>query len=310
MKAFYGLSFFVLSDSEFDILGRVTRSKQTTDGVEYGTDTNPMTYTYNLSGALIEQKYPSGRVVRNTLDANGDLAEVDSKKTSTDFYRPYVNSFVYNAAGAVSSLKLGNGKFESTTFNSRLQPMQITLGSSVNDTGLLKLDYTYNTTGNHDNNGNVLTEAIKVPTVTVGGTTYNGFNALQTYSYDSLNRIDDSNEVINSTTTTWRQDFTYDRYGNRNFNETNTTTLPKNCSGTVCAADKKIYDPAVNTANNRLSTSDGYTFDSSGNTTYDPQLRKFIYDAENKQVKVETVNSGGTVTEPSANTRMTVTESV
>ena len=72
-----------------------------------------------------------------------DIAMVDSKKTSTDFYRPYVNRFVYNAAGAVSSLKLGNGKFESTTFNSRLQPTQIALGSTNAATDLLKLNYTY-----------------------------------------------------------------------------------------------------------------------------------------------------------------------
>jgi hypothetical protein len=27
----------------------------------------------------------------------------------------------------------------------------------------------------------------------------------------------------------WRQTFTFDRYGNRNFDGTNTTTLPKDC---------------------------------------------------------------------------------
>lgn len=50
----------------FDILGRVTQSKQTTDGVEYGGSGSaaPMTYIYNVSGALIEQQYPSGRVVK------------------------------------------------------------------------------------------------------------------------------------------------------------------------------------------------------------------------------------------------------
>lgn len=34
----------------FDILGRVTGHKQTTDGVSYTAG-----YTYNLSGALVEQ---------------------------------------------------------------------------------------------------------------------------------------------------------------------------------------------------------------------------------------------------------------
>ena len=42
----------------------------------------------------------------------------------------------------------------------------------------------------------------------------------------------------------------------------------------------------MNTANNRLSTSDDYEFDSSGNTTEDAEGRTFVYDAENKQIEV------------------------
>ena len=45
-------------------------------------------------------------------------------------------------------------------------------------------------------------------------------------------------------------------------------------------------NPDVNQSDNRLSSSDGYVFDDAGNTTRDPQLRKFTYDAENKQVEV------------------------
>ena len=89
----------------FDILGRVTAHKQTTDGIDYTTG-----YAYNLSGALIEETYPSGRVVKNTLDADGGLALVQSKKTSSDFYRPYASNLVYNAAGAVTAMRLGNGR--------------------------------------------------------------------------------------------------------------------------------------------------------------------------------------------------------
>ncbi|MBK7706138.1 MAG: hypothetical protein IPJ30_10235 [Acidobacteria bacterium] len=60
--------------------------------------------------------------------------------------------------------------------------------------------------------------------------------------------------------------------------------------------DRKMMNPSVNASNNRLSASDGYQFDAAGNTTRDAQLRKFTYDAENKQTKVESVNSSGTVT--------------
>jgi len=262
----------------------VTAHKQTTDGAAYTTG-----YAYNLSGALIEETYPSGRVVKNTLDADGSLAQVQSKKNSSDFYRPYASNFAYNAAGAVTSMKLGNGRWENTAFNSRLQPTMIGLGNGPTGQGLLKLEYEYGSTA-AVNNGNITKQTITVP----------GFAHpfVQTYTYDELNRISNAEEASNSTQT-WEQTFTYDRYGNRNFDEANTTTLPKNCGTspnfTVCTADKKMVDPAVNTANNRLSTSDDYAFDTAGNTTDDAEGRTFVYDAENKQIAV--ADGNGTIGE-------------
>ena len=115
-----------------------------------------MTYTRNLSKALVEQTYPSGRVVKSVLDASGDLSMVQSARcldaaagtgagcTAQAGLWNYARHFTYNAAGAVTSMQLGNGRWESTVFNSRLQPVQIALGST--GTGaqaydLLKLDW-------------------------------------------------------------------------------------------------------------------------------------------------------------------------
>ncbi len=264
--------------TSFDILGRVTGHKQTTNGEEYETE-----YVYNLSGALIEQTYPSGRVVKNVLDNNGDLSIVQSRKDENHGYWNYASSFTYNAARAVTSMQLGNGRWESTQFNSRLQPTQIALGTVQNGTDKLKLEYGYGTT---QNNENVLSQTITVPTVGINP----GFTAVQSYTYDSLNRISTAEETISSVQS-WKQAFTYDRYGNRNFDEEETTTLPKNCGSspnfTVCAADKKIVNPAINTTNNRLSAGDDYTYDAAGNTTQDAQGRAFIYDGENKQTEVK-----------------------
>ena len=254
----------------FDILGRVTQSQQTTDGTAY----NPLTYTYNLSGALIEETYPSGRVVKNTLDNDGDLQQVQSRKAN-DTFRNYANSFNYTAAGAVASMRLGNGKWETTSFNIRLQPTQIGLGSSATNQGLLKLNYDY---GISDNNGNVKSQQITVPNV--GNNT--GFTAIQTYSYDSLNRLKDAKEMI-GTTQTWKQTFTFDRFGNRNFDTANTTTLGS-CPANQC-------NPTVNIANNRFNSGQGYTYDLAGNIISDAQGRTFIYDAENKQKEVRDVNN-------------------
>ncbi|PYS98626.1 MAG: hypothetical protein DMF63_15225 [Acidobacteria bacterium] len=256
--------------ASFDILGRVTASKQTTDGQDYVNG-----YAYNLSGALIEQTYPSGRVVKNILDGNGDLSVVQSKKNSSSGYWNYANSFTYNSAGAVTSMQLGNGRWESTTFNSRLQPTKIALGTTQSATNLLDLDFTYGTTGN---NGNVLSQTITVPGL--------AHPFIQNYSYDSLNRLSSAVETNNSTQT-WKQTFTYDRYGNRRFDEVN-TTVPASFE------TPEVTNPNIDSSNNRLSSS-GWSYDPSGNTTDDPSARTFVYDAENKQVSVSDRN--GTIGE-------------
>jgi len=68
--------------TSFDILGRVTAHKQTTDGQNYTTG-----YVYNLSGALIEETYLSGRAVKNTLDADGSLSQVQCRKANERIVR-------------------------------------------------------------------------------------------------------------------------------------------------------------------------------------------------------------------------------
>jgi len=219
----------------------------------------------------------SGRVVKNVLDNNGDLSIVQSKKISTAGFWNYAEHFSYTAAGAVSSMQLGNGKWESTQFNPRLQPTQIALGTVQNGTDNLKLNYTYNSSGQNDNNGNVLSQTITVPTV---GQTQ-GFTATQNYTYDSLNRLKSAQESIGGGQT-WKQTFLYDRYGNRNFDTANTTTLGT-CPANQC-------NPTVDTTNNRFTTGQGYTYDFSGNVKTDAEGRSFSFDGENKQTKV---TSGG-----------------
>jgi RHS repeat-associated protein len=294
--------FSITEYTQFDVLGNVTKSKQTTEGVVYGSE---MEYTYNLSGALTEEKYPSGRIVRNVFDNNGYLSMVRSKKNSNSGYWNYGQNISYTASGAVSSLQLGNGRWESTQFNSRLQPTQIALGTvkltpqtTQLATSILKLNFTYNTPNTADNNGNVLSQTITVPSETRGTQTYDAFTATQTYTYDSLNRIKQATETISGQSgNRWQQIFNYDRYGNRTFDDLNTTetaSFQKNCQNQysqeiVCMNEVPLYNPVADTSNNRLN---GYTFDNSGNTTNDADNRKFTYDAENKQIKVETVENG------------------
>ena len=155
---------------------------------------------------------------------------------------------------------------ETTAFNSRLQPTRIGLGNGVNSQNLLKLDYEYGATASA-NNGNVTKQTINVPTV--GQTP--GFTAVQDYTYDSLNRLKSAVENITPTggseSVSWQQTFEFDRYGNRNFDEANTsfTGFDELCASgsALCEELRKVLNPAVNQSDNRLSSSDGYVFDNS-----------------------------------------------
>ena len=147
-----------------------------------------------------------GRRVKKVLDSNGDLSIVQSAKcldgspgTGASCVLQagvwnYAQHFTYNAAGTVTAMQLGNGRWESTAFNSRLQPTQIALGVTPGATNLLKLHYEYGATASV-NNGNITKHTISVPTV--GQTP--GFAAVQDYTYDSLNRLKSAVENLTPT---------------------------------------------------------------------------------------------------------------
>jgi hypothetical protein len=64
--------------------------------------------------------------------------------------------------------------------------MTIELGvSTANPQSVLGLTYTYNTLNLHDNNGNVLSQAINAGSTQVGS---------QTYTYDAVNRLQTATE--------------------------------------------------------------------------------------------------------------------
>ncbi|MEZ5308051.1 MAG: RHS repeat-associated core domain-containing protein [Pyrinomonadaceae bacterium] len=199
-------------------------------------------------------------------------------------------------------MQLGNGKWKSTTFNSRLQPTKIALGTVQGGDDKLNLAYEYNTSGVADNNGNVLKQTITVDS-TPGQN--NGFTAVQSYAYDELNRLKSATETIGGTQS-WKEAYTFDRYGNKNYDESQTTTLTRNCGTapnlTICQQDREMENPEIDPATNRIKElqPDGdsvkdYEYDPAGNTTKDPDGRTFQYDGENKQIKVS--NTAGTIGE-------------
>jgi RHS repeat-associated protein len=258
----------------FDILGRIKSSSQTIDGQTY----NFSDYSYDLSGALVSETYPSGRIVRTESDQIGRLSKVTSQ-LSSQVEKIYLSNLSYTAFGAVSQAKLGNGRWESTQYdNKRFQITQIGVGGSAGDTSLLKLEYNYGTTTptTSDNNGSLRQQKITVPGMSNQIT--------QNYTYDYLNRLQSATETAaGNSTPTWKQSFTYDRYGNRRFDAANTTTLP---------ANNAVYNPQIDANTNKFLVSEGYNYDAEGNLTSNPESQLFQYNAENKQVQVQNTSNG------------------
>lgn len=254
----------------FDELGRIKSSRQATNGTYYDFSD----YSYDFAGALVSQTYPSGRVVEIETDNLGRLSKVTGQ-VSGQTERTYLGNLGYTSFGAVRYARLGNGKWESAGFDPKtLQIEEIRVGSSAADAGLLKIEYDFGTT---DNNGSLRQQKITVPGAPNP--------IIQNYTYDALNRLKSATETTNSQVA-WKQTFDYDRFGNKRFDVANTTTLGS-CSQAVC-------NPNIDLETNRLASSDGYSFDSAGNLTANPENHLFTYDAENRQTHVENTASQAT----------------
>jgi RHS repeat-associated protein len=245
---------------EYDALGRVKRSTQTTDGQPY-----QMSYSYDLGGNLTSQVYPSGRTITTNYDAVDRVSGVNGTKIG-ELPKTYASTISYTAHGILKSMLLGNGLWEHTLSNERLQLTEIGLGASSADSSKMKLNYTYGVVVNNvldttKNNGHVESQ-----TVTVSGTAIK-----QSYVYDPLHRLTSVKETV-GVDTKWIQTYSYDRYSNR-------TSLVN--TGSDASMLTTQGTPAVVTATNRLQN---HTYDQSGNMKVDAAGNTFNYDAANRQV--------------------------
>lgn len=270
----------------YDALGRVKRGIQRTNDGQIDQTYTFANYDYDLAGNLTSQTYPSGKVVVTEYDNAGRLAGV--KKQGGNYYAGAAptnpddpNRILYMAHGAIKDMRLGNGLWEHTEFNNRLQLTEIRLGTTQGGVDRLKLEYGYGAAGT--NNGNVQTQIIAVPAVG----TAPSFTTTQTYEYDALNRLLWAKEM-NGSTQAWKQSYWYDRFGNRRFNETpGATTLPA-----IDPNNSNATNPAISELNNQLSGT-GYVYDAAGNLKCDPVnpchattgAAYYEYDAENKMVR-------------------------
>jgi hypothetical protein len=109
---------------------------------------------------------------------------------------------------------------------------------------------------------------------TIGTAT--GFVTTQAYTYDSLNRLATVEEKqFGMSTADWRQQFGYDRYGNRAMGTGSTQTFGRNSTETQSLIGP---DPTVSASTNRITSKTGehYEFDASSNMTKDAGRRLTI----------------------------------
>ncbi|HEY3103764.1 MAG TPA: BPSL0067 family protein, partial [Pyrinomonadaceae bacterium] len=237
----------------YDPLGRVVRQYQQTDSVNYLVEA-----AYAPWG-MTSETYPAvtgagdRRTVTYAPDSAGRLASLNSNATT---YAPAasVSGIGYASSNALNTETYGNSLIHAISYNNRLQPTEIKLGTSGNPTSILSLAYNYGTT---NNNGNVLS-------VTYNG---GGLSYTQSFGYDTLNRLTTSSENGGAS---WSQTNGYDQYGNRWID--------------LGGGNQSLY---FNTSNNRIS---GWSYDSSGDLLNDG-VHAYAYDAEGKIKTVDAVTA-------------------
>jgi RHS repeat-associated protein len=104
-----------------------------------------------------------------------------------------------------------------------------------------------------------------------------------------MNSLQSATEMFGSSQS-WKQTFSFDRFGNRMFNTSgsNTTML-------LSSFNADISNPTINTSNNRYSSGQGYSYDLAGNVTANAAGQSFVYDAEQHQIEVKVTSTSATV---------------
>ncbi|HEV7642794.1 MAG TPA: RHS repeat-associated core domain-containing protein [Pyrinomonadaceae bacterium] len=248
--------------TQFDSFSRLLSSEQVTDGQVYASS-----YKYNLTGELVEEKYPSGEIVRNFFGSDGALSRIVVND------RTYTSDLNFNASGDVLSLRLGNGLYETTQYNASQQLLQVGLGLGINDTSIWRVNYEYGAlTVNSGVDGSQNTGDIAKQTITLPNTSF-----VQTYKYDHLDRLTEAAETTNGQQN-WIQTFGHDKYGNR-------IGFSQNIGGQQLTINNQTL-PAIDPNSNRFVSGQGYIYDANGNLTSDAEGRNFTFNGENKQTLV------------------------
>ena len=251
----------------YDLMGRVAMHQRTTNGITHTT-----TGAYNLAGDPTSITYPSGRTVNYTYN----LGERPTSAIDTANSITYASNVHYGAGGLCSAV-LGSAITITSTFNPRLQPLEIqaTTGAppapcaAPTQTGNL-LDLTYNFNYGAGDNGNAAAITNNVDST-----------RSQTFTYDALNRLATAQTGGTHSTSPshcWGESYTYDAWANL------LSIGVSNTSYNGCTQEG--FSQSM-TASNQVS---GFSYDDAGNQLGIPGGGSYAYDAENHLVSTAGVN--------------------
>lgn len=271
----------------FDVMGRVqTQRQQFWTGSAWGSSYQ-VQQAYNLAGQVSGIIYPSTRSVAYVYDQSGRL-KTFTGNLSDGVVRTYANEFQYNELGGLQQEKFGTATplYHKQRFNVRGQLWDVRLSSVAyavdpanGDRGSIVNYYSGSFVqggSGTDNNGQLRRQENYIP----GSSFYQ-----QTYEYDELNRLKSVAEKLNGTDVdSFKQAYTYDRFGNRTINQALTTAN----------VPRPNYTVDINT--NQLTAPAGYNYayDAAGNQTNDNYTGggQRVFDAENRMTAAQGIGGG------------------
>ena len=257
-----GASGTLTTVNSYDALGRpLSQSQQFKTGGAWGAQYTTQ-QTYDRAGNVRGQTYPSGRTVSYDYDPAGRLN--DFRGTLGDgASRVYATDFHYDGQGRKDQERYGTDTpvYNKHFFNSRGQLAEIRLATqpitgsdpSFWNRGAIINHYSNAlgawgaTGGGPDNNGNLRKQDVYIPNddqISSHSTT------TFYYEYDALNRLESVREgrgVVDQ----WRQQYDYDRWGNRTINAGG-TWLGQSSAPPTDAVNEKQFDKTNAADTNRL----------------------------------------------------------
>ncbi len=248
-------------------------------------------YTYDLAGDVTQWVHPDKTYPATFTNTVNNAQQITNVATQwTDGYHPSsLATISYSPWGAINSLTNGcagsgcTNTVETYTYNNRLQPWMIQLGTSTNSSSDYCLVYNYFSFWTAPSS---CPAASSVPT---SGTGNNGnatgywyqdlvntsFDQTMTYTYDNVNRLTEAVATGNSSFTQtygYTGDGSTGQYGNMTC-KTGCANMPANL--TLSASTNHV-------------TSSNYTYDAAGNMTYDASAsHAYQWDAEGRVSKVD-----------------------